>query len=151
MQLKLDSLDGKQESENLVVPFDGVLVQKKVERPLYVVIQGEPTPRVLLVGLIRAREWPVLQKQSIVQIGCLVSETQESWPIIHWDKISQFKLHLDDWIFDVNLLVATHKVSVHERNFQFFIFFVVVDDHLTEVVIHEINVRVIVREDLFLS
>lgn len=56
MQLKLDSLDGKQESENLVVPFDGVLVQKKVERPLYVVIQGEPTPRVLLVGLIRARE-----------------------------------------------------------------------------------------------
>ena len=51
----------------------------------------------------------------------------------------------------MNLLVATHKVSVHERNFQFFIFFVVVDDHLTEVVIHEINVRVIVREDLFLS
>ena len=56
MQLKLDPLDGKQESENLVVPFDGVLVQKKVERPLYVVIQGEPAPRVLLVGLIRARE-----------------------------------------------------------------------------------------------
>ena len=51
----------------------------------------------------------------------------------------------------MNLLVATHKISVHERYFKLFIFFVVVDDHLVKIVVHEINVWVVVREDLFLS
>ena len=39
LKLYLDSLDGKEESEKLIVFFDSVLVKEEMERPLDIVIK----------------------------------------------------------------------------------------------------------------
>ena len=48
-------------------------------------------------------------------------------------------------------MVAVHQVGVHERDFELLALFVVINDHLVEVVVHKIDVRVVIRQDLFLS
>ena len=48
-------------------------------------------------------------------------------------------------------MVAIHQVGVHERDFELLALLVVINDHLVEVVVHKIYVRVVIRQDLFLS
>jgi hypothetical protein len=142
VELELNSLDGKQKSEELVVSLDGVLVQEQMKRPLDIVVERQPTPGVLLVGLERAGERPVLEEQSVGEVICLVSESEESRPVVHCDEVCEFQLHLDDWVFHDNVLVSSHivEVDVHERHLQLFVLLVVVDDDLVKIVVHEVDV-----------
>lgn len=101
--------------------------------------------------MLRTRERPVLQEQSIVQVARLMGESQESRAVIHGDEISEFELHLDDGVSHDNILIGSHHVRVHEGNFELFVLLVVLYDDLLKVVVHEVYVRVIVGIDLFLG
>lgn len=111
-----------------------------MERPLNVVVEGETAPGILLVSLIWTRECPVLQEQPIVKVRSLMSEAKERWTIVHGDKISQFKLHLNDWIsYDDILVSSVLQINIHKRYLELLVIFVVVDDDLVPQRIHKVR------------
>lgn len=78
-------------------------------------------------------------------------ETKESGPVVHSNEICKLQLHFYHGVLHHDVLVASHvvKVYIHERNPQFLILFIVIDNHLIEIVVHEIDISVIIRDFFF--
>lgn len=115
LEFQLHPLDWHQESEELIVLFNRVLAEEQMKRPFDVVVERETAPGILLVGLIRTRECPVLQEQPIVKVRGLMSEAKECRTIVHADKISQLKLHLNDRFSNDYILVSSIlQINIHK-------------------------------------
>lgn len=78
-----------------------------------------------------------------------MGEAKEGGAIVEGDEVSEFQLHFDDWVLDHDaVLVAKMSTCIHEGDFEFVVFLVVVNDALVEVVLHEIDIFL---RDLLLS